>query len=114
MNINLVVTLSGIFTPDDPNLEPYPYTISKKFNCWQTSTAITRKILASEKPEQVYRDWILSVSEYSQELVYAEDDIWRENEPIGSESINEGLEHLKELDEFKRLYFHYIFEWFEM
>jgi hypothetical protein len=65
---------------------------------WQTPTDVTYKITAQADPIQAYRDWILSVNADYEVDIYAEDDIFREREPVGTETRNEGVYHLKEFD----------------
>jgi hypothetical protein len=65
---------------------------------WQTPTDVTRHIMAQADAIQAYRDWILSVNEDYEVDVYAEDDFFREKEPVGTETQNDGVYHLKEFD----------------
>jgi hypothetical protein len=65
---------------------------------WQTPTEVTHNIMAQADPIQAYRDWILSVTEDYEVDVYAEDDFFREREPVGTEIQNDGRYHLKEFD----------------
>lgn len=74
-------------------------TQSIKFGEWQTPTAVTYQIMAAADKVQAYKDWVLSVSEAEEQPVYAEDDIFGEDEPIGTELYHSGLEHNAEFDE---------------
>jgi hypothetical protein len=65
---------------------------------WQTPTDVTYQIMSLADPIQAYRDWILSVTEDYEVDVYAEDDFFREREPVGTETQNDGRYHLKEFD----------------
>ena len=64
----------------------------------QTPTDVTYQIMAAEDKVQAYKDWVLSISEDVEEPVYAEDDIFQEDEPIGTETYNSGKEHVAKLD----------------
>ena len=68
------------------------------FSEWQTPTDVTYKIMAAEDKVQAYKDWVLSISEDVEQPVYADDDIFQEDEPIGTETYNSGKEHVVELD----------------
>lgn len=70
------------------------------FDLYQTSSNVTREILNSDNPAQGYRDWVIADRYEEEELVYAEDDIWGEGEPIGVKTVCYQDEHLKEFDEF--------------
>lgn len=70
-----------------------------KFNAWQTPTTSTAKIMEKRDKIQAYKDWVLSVSKDKIINVYAEDDIWREYDPVATQVINEGEEHIKRFDE---------------
>lgn len=75
-------------------------TIKFKF-AWQSSTADTRKIMQCEDKIQAYKDWIMS-SQFAidrEEHVYADDDIFHENSPIGTKIVNDGKEHIALFDE---------------
>jgi len=65
---------------------------------WQTPTDVTRQLMAQADPILAYRDWILSVTEDYEVDVYAPDDFFREKEPVGTETQNDGVYHLKEFD----------------
>lgn len=71
---------------------------SIKFSEWQTPTDVTYQIMAAEDKVQAYKDWVLSISEDVEEPVYADDDIFQEDEPIGTKTYNSGKEHVVELD----------------
>ncbi len=70
----------------------YPYL-------WQTPTEATRKIVSAENPFEAYKEWVLSVSNEQIELVYAKEDIFQEQEPIGCKKRHLGKEHIKEIGE---------------
>lgn len=66
---------------------------------WQTPTKVTNEILATKLPVEAYKAWVISVSEDEQELVYEDDDIFSENEPVGSRTINVGTVECINVDE---------------
>lgn len=69
-------------------------------NPYQTPTSVTRQIMASNAPNEAYTDWVrntFSAKEY--ELVYAEDDIFEEREPIGTKEISVAEEHCRRFQE---------------
>jgi len=65
---------------------------------WQTPTPVTRQLMAQADPVLAYRDWILEINEDYQVDVYAEDDMFREREPVGTETRNNGDDHCAEFD----------------
>jgi len=65
---------------------------------WQTPTNVTYDIVNSPDPIVAYIDWVKSVSNDVQEPVYADDDIFHEEEPIGTETFNPGLLHIKDFE----------------
>lgn len=68
------------------------------FDCWQTPTSITHKILKSPDIVAAYKEWVLSITQDEVEEVYADDDIFCEKLPIGTLIYNAGKEHVTELD----------------
>lgn len=69
------------------------------FGCVQTPTKVSYEILNSENPIKEYKDWVLSRFEDEVEDVYADDDIFCERDPIGTEIHNFGKIHTQELEE---------------
>lgn len=73
-----------------------------RFECiCQTSTAETKQIMQAPDKIQAYKNWIMS-REWAldrEELVYAEDDIFHEETPIGKKIVNDGIDHIKRLDD---------------
>ena len=65
---------------------------------WQTPTPVTRQLMAQADPILAYRNWILEINEDYQVDIYAEDDIFREREPVGTETRNNGDDHCAEFD----------------
>lgn len=82
------VVKTGLF---EEQVEHYRYS-------WQTPTVVTRDLMTQADPIQAYRDWILSVNEDYEVDIYAADDLFREGEPIGTETHNEGQYHIKDFD----------------
>lgn len=70
---------------------------SLMISVWQTPTNVTREILSKDDHFKAYCDWIESISEDSEEDVYAEDDIFEERDPIGKKIVNYGKLHIIEL-----------------
>ena len=69
------------------------------FSAWQTPTDVTYKILESADHKQAYIDYILLHSGDREMPVYADDDIFCCNGPIGTETYNSGKEHVAKLIE---------------
>ena len=65
---------------------------------FQTPTIVTNALLASATPVEAYKAWVMSVCEDGEEPVYAEDDIFGNREPIGTETINYGKEECEQID----------------
>ena len=65
----------------------------------QTPTRVTYAIVANENPIQSYIEHILSYAKDEEEFIYEPDDIFGEKEPIDTEIINWGKEHVQELKE---------------
>lgn len=70
-----------------------------QFGAYQTPTKVTFEIMNSDDKIKAYKDWVLSVTVEETRSVYAEDDIFQEGEPVGTETYNHGREHLVEFDE---------------
>lgn len=73
----------------------------KNIRLWQTPTTVTRSILSNKtynKKLTSYFEWVLSVSEDEEEMVYDKKDIFCEGEPIGKKIVNSGVEHIKHLN----------------
>lgn len=64
---------------------------------WQTPSEVTREIM-KDHPVQAYKDWVISRSQDREELLFADDDIFCEGEPVGTKIVNEGQEHIARLD----------------
>ena len=69
------------------------------FSAWQTPTTTTLKIMEKRDKIKAYKDWVLSISKDEIVNVYADNDYFQEQEPIGTKVINEGDDHIELLDE---------------
>lgn len=67
---------------------------------WQTPTDVTYMIAGAADPVQAYKDWVMA-QEGSVEVVpiFADDDPFGEEEPIGHETIDYRLEQIEIFDE---------------
>ena len=65
----------------------------------QTPTVVTSKIMASIDPFQAYRDYVLEYCLDYEKPIYAEDDEFALDDPIGTEIRNDGPEHVKRFDD---------------
>ena len=66
---------------------------------YQTPTAVTRNIMKSADPIAEYKRWVLETfSRTEVEYVYGPDDVWCENEPIGTRVVNNAEQHCAEFD----------------
>ena len=65
----------------------------------QTPTTVTREILASADPVAAYKAWVMRNAVDKKEPVYAENDFFCEDEPIGYKTTNYAKESCIELDE---------------
>ena len=75
-----------------------PEIQSIRFDCWQTPTEDSYKIIAQPDPLQAYRDWVLSRCEDQTIDVFAEDDVFHLGEPTGTTVYNSGKEHVHDLE----------------
>lgn len=66
---------------------------------WQTPTRVTLEIMLGD-PIEGYKNWIRTECSNDQEIdLFADDDIFCENGPIGKEVYNPGKEHLAAFEE---------------
>lgn len=112
MNIHLSAEIQGGFTLKTG--KKIKSIISETFDCIQTPSVITDKIMCSHNKYQVYVDYILErfkdVKE--EEFIYANDeDYLCGNEPIDIVYINTGERHIKELNEFIKTYKDWNIKW---
>lgn len=64
------------------------------FAALQTPTDVTHKIMTSTTPQQTYVDWVKSMSQVKKWPIYAEDDWFREGDPVGFEEYDWAQEHV--------------------
>lgn len=95
MSMNVYITAEREITFRKRNGETGTDTQTVKFDAWQTPTKVTYEIVGSTDPARAYINWIESRSRDEQVPVYAEDDIFGENEPVGYEVYNAGKEHVQ-------------------
>jgi uncharacterized protein (DUF2461 family) len=66
---------------------------------WQTPSAVSRAIRDSTRDTlEMYKEYVMSVSQERTGLLYHEDDWMREGEPVGTEVIHEGKDECTEID----------------
>ena len=73
-------------------------TMFFKYN-FQTPTDVTKKIMRAADPFQAYRDYVLEICADYEKPIYAEDDEFCLEDPIGVEIRNDGPEHVKRFDD---------------
>ena len=66
---------------------------TQQIDVWQTPTKVTYALLAEQDPVKAYARWAADQTGDEQEEIYAEDDIFGEDEPIGYKTINPGRMH---------------------
>lgn len=93
MNIH-IIAFRKVYTKSGRESEQ-----SEFFNCYQTPTVVSEAILDSDNPIQAYKEWVLSNGCDKEIVVYAEDDIFGENTPIGTDIVNYAKQHCEELDD---------------
>jgi hypothetical protein len=69
------------------------------FPAWQTPTTITQDIVISNHPASIYKAWVLTQTEDTVVDVFAEDNIFGELDPVGTEIYNVGKEHVARFEE---------------
>lgn len=69
------------------------------YSTWQTPTKVTDQILLAMLPVEAYKAWVMSISKDEEEPVYAEDDWFCEESPIGTKMVNAGKEECIQVDE---------------
>jgi len=92
MNIEIKVVAKAIIIKTGEEFENVV-----DFNVIQTPTDVTYKIMESENKMEEYENYVTSVSKDEEVPVFAEDDVFQEEEPVGYKTVNEGEEHLVEL-----------------
>ena len=94
MNIQVMATIpSTIIVNGKSKVE----TIIEHFECIQTPTIITEKILKSDDKYNTYRDFVLKNSEDIEVFIYDDQDIFEEREPVDIQFVNSGKEHIDSL-----------------
>lgn len=69
------------------------------FSPWNSPAKITREIIASDNPLELYIEWVTAENVVEKTPVYSEGDIWGQGSVDYYEDINESLNHIKELNE---------------
>jgi hypothetical protein len=85
-----------------------------EFELYQTPTELTYTCLRSEDTLATYIEWVRKHSSTEIQPIFAEDDIWGERNPIGTESINYGEIHIEELLNWLKKYEQWKIEWYPL
>jgi hypothetical protein len=97
MSMNIMITASRKVTFKKKNGKRGGGIQSGEFRALQTPTQVTYDILASKDPAQTYIDWVLrDCSRDEVVAVFAPEDIWEEDKPVGTRVWNHGKEHVEE------------------
>jgi hypothetical protein len=79
-------------------------TQTSVFSVWQTPTEVTNQIARADDPIQAYKDWVMADEGcVHTQLIFAEDDLLEEGEPVGEETVDPRVGHLAELDQWLRV-----------
>lgn len=97
MSININIFAERKITFKKKNGKRSSEMQSVSFDCWQTPTDVTNLIMASDNPLNAYIDFVRSRSNPEKLPVYAEDDIFGENDPIGYTDYDPAEEHINML-----------------
>jgi hypothetical protein len=97
MSMNVFIKAERTVTFKKKNGRQGRDTQTTRFPALQTPTDVSYKIVASSNPVQAYIDWVKTTSRVEQLPVYAEDDIFGENDPIGFEEYDAAQEHIVKL-----------------
>jgi len=95
MSTNLHLSASRAITVNTTGKTDIQYT---HYNLWQTPTSVTTSIMLSDNLKQAYKDYVMSITEDYNELVYASDDIFCEESPIGTRVVHNGKNECDNLD----------------
>ena len=95
MSTNLHLSASRYITVNATGKTDIQYT---HYDLWQTPTRVTNAIALSDDPKQAYKDYVMSITKEYHVLVYAEDDIFCEEAPIGTEPFHAGKNECTKLD----------------
>ena len=112
MNIHMRAELKGEFRSNNGKI--IKKTLTEHFNCFQTPTVVTKKILASEDRIKAYSDWVFSNFDTINEPVYDPTDFFNEKSPIAYREHNDGENNIKELNKFLEEYKDWDIIWYEM
>lgn len=97
MSMNVIIIATRKISFKKKNGEMHDSVQMETFRAWQTPTKITYEILESQDPTQAYIDWILRERSRDEELpLYADEDFLGIGEPVGTQIVNEGKEHVEE------------------
>jgi hypothetical protein len=90
--------------------------IKESCNLLQTPTRVTRAILSLPRKDifPTYIEYVKSISEKKEVPLYADDDFFREREPIGTEIEDYGAEHIQEVQDWLDDHNGWDIEWSEI
>lgn len=74
------------------------HTIREMFDCWQTPTEVTKKILASEDKKQAYLDYVLDHNDVQKIPIFSVNDYFCEGDIVGYKNWYPGTEHMDDLN----------------
>lgn len=92
LNFNIRAERKILFTKKDGSIGNDIQTVN--FDCVQTPTEVTQKIISEENPINAYIDYIKSLSDPEQVPVYADDDFFMEKDPISFTEYDWSTEHI--------------------
>ena len=105
MSMNVYITASRkiTFKKNGQRSDGIQTVQTVNFDAWQTPTNVTYEIVKSADPRKAYINWILAKRSQDEEvLIYAEDDIFEEQTPVGKKTYNPGKEHVEKFLEWIR------------
>ena len=117
MNIHLTASCEAVLTSNNINLGKK--IIYENFDCFQTPTEITRKILNSTDPKSEYINWVKEKF-YKNEKIEMFEEILTDNfefikgEYIGYRIENPGRDHIKLLNRFLTDHENWKIVWYEL
>lgn len=111
MSMNLILYAEAYSILRLKNNKIKQQLITKTFELWQTPTKITMKAIETNNHYEVYKDWVLSISEDREMPIYSEEDIWNDGPAVGCEIVNHGEDHISDLDEWLKLYEDWDIKW---
>lgn len=104
MSMNVHISGTRTVTFDTPRGKKTD-SQSIKFDCWQTPTADTRKIISSPNPIEAYRQWVKANSRPHEEIEYNYHGRFTLDDGypvLGTRIVDPGEMHLQEFDEWIR------------